>query len=149
MMLRVFERNWNPWYAFERMEREMEELQKRMAEFFGDLELGASSGYPSVNLWQNHEGAVLYAEVPGIEKDDLEITVTGKSLTIKGKRNEEPLAEGERYHLRERRTGEFSRTIELPYHVETDKITAKLHNGVLEVKLPRAEEEKPRKISLN
>lgn len=148
-MLRVFERNWNPWYAFERMEREMEELQKRMTEFFGDLEFGASSGYPPVNLWQNHEGAVLYAEVPGVEKDDLEITVTGKSITIKGKRNAAELAEGERYHLHERRIGEFSRTIELPYHVETDKITAKLHNGVLEVKLPRAEEEKPRKISLN
>ncbi len=148
-MLSVLERDWNPWYTFERMEREMEEFQRRMAQFFGDLDISGTAGYPPVNLWQNHDGVVLHAEVPGLEKEDIEITVAGNTVTIKGSRKAEALEKDERFHLRERRTGDFTRTIELPYQIEADKVGARLHNGVLEITLPRAEAEKPRKISLN
>ncbi len=146
-MLRVLERDWNPWYTFERMEREMEEFQKRMAQFFGDLDISGTAGYPPVNIWQNHDGALLYAEVPGLEKED--ISVRGSTVTIKGSRRAESPEKDERFHLRERKTGDFTRTIELPYQIEVDKVSARIQNGVLEITLPRAEAEKPRKISLD
>lgn len=106
--------------------------------------------FPSFNLWANDDGAVLTSELPGVNMDDLDITVSGKQVTVKGARkNAEQPAEGAQVVRQERMEGGFERSIQLPFNIEVGKVEAKLQNGVLEVTLPRAEIDKPRKITVN
>jgi HSP20 family protein len=106
------------------------------------------SGYPFINAWVNDDGVVLTAEIPGVELDDLDISITEKSLTLSGKRNALNFPEDAKIRRRERNHGEFSRTLVLPFHVKIDGIDAQLENGVLRLELPRLPEEKPRKIEV-
>lgn len=111
----------------------------------------AQRGYtfPAVNVREDAEGAVVTTELPGIDPADVEITVKGHSLTLKGGRKAEELKEGEYFHRKERWSGDFEKTVELPFEVEPDKVTAKYSRGVLSVRAPRAESEKPRKIEIS
>jgi HSP20 family protein len=88
------------------------------------------------------------ASVPGINPDDLEITYTDNVLTIKGETKAEKDIKEEQYHLRERRYGSFSRSIALPSKVKAESIEANYDAGVLTLKLPKAEETKPKRISI-
>ncbi len=103
--------------------------------------------YPSVNVYGNDEALIVTSEVPGIKADELDISVQGRSLTIKGAREAED-AGGDNEPHRERRTGDFLRSVTLPYEVETDRIEADYNRGVLKIKLPKAERLKPRKINV-
>lgn len=106
-------------------------------------------GFPAFNIWTDDEGAVLTSELPGVTIGDLEITVSGKYITLKGSRKVSP-DEGKMERIRrERPEGTFERTFQLPYAIESGKVEAKLANGVLEVTLPRAENDKPRKVMVN
>ena len=107
-----------------------------------------SEEYPPVNIWNNESGALLTAELPGLEAGDIEIAAHGNTLTLRGARKEEVRSEGETYHRRERLAGEFTRTLQLPFHVDADHVQAKLCHGVLSLTLPRAAEDKPRKIAI-
>lgn len=119
-----------------------------MSRFFENAGVSHSpTAYPAFNVWSNEDGAIITREIPGIKMADLEITVHGKTIAIKGARKEE--GENLHYVRRERPDGEFSRAIELPFQIDGAKVEAKLVNGVLEVKLPRAEADKPRKIAVN
>jgi len=89
------------------------------------------------------------ASVPGINPDDLEITFTDNVLTIKGETQEDKDLKENQYHLRERRYGAFSRSITLPSKVKADAIEASYDAGVLTLKLPKAEEVKPKRIAIN
>ena len=104
--------------------------------------------YPAMNVWTNEDGAVVTAELPGVEPDNINIAVTGDTLTLKGSRTPEELKEGEQYHRRERGHGQFTRTFQLPFQVEAEKVEANFEKGVLSITLPRAEAEKPRKIAI-
>jgi len=127
-----------------RMQREMDRLlQGTMPRRFR-----SAAGYPALNIWTNDESAMVTAELPGMQAQDLEINVTGSTLTLTGKREGENLPENARYHRRERGCGEFTRSIELPFPVQTEKVEARLEKGILEIILPRAEEDKPRKIAI-
>ncbi len=131
--------------------RELDRLQR-------DMDRMVSSGYPSymrtapsfpaLNIWSNEDELIITAEVPGINPEGLDISVVGDSLTLKGSRDAEELEEGARYHRQERGYGNFSRTVQLPFPVEIDSVNAKFTNGVLEINLPRAEADKPRKIAV-
>jgi HSP20 family protein len=104
--------------------------------------------FPALNVWE--EGDVMYAEaeVPGLESEDLDISVIGSDLTIRGKRG--GLAhEGASYHRQERGTGEFNRVLRLPSEVDAAKVEATLTDGVLLIKLPKAESAKPKKIKVS
>ena len=107
-----------------------------------------STSFPAFNVWSNEEGAVLTSELPGVKLEDLDITVTGKEVSVKGSRKE-----GEnhdvRYLRRERPSGEFTRSFELPYQIDASRVEAKMTGGVLRVDLPRAENDKPRKITVS
>ncbi|HHN64738.1 MAG TPA: Hsp20/alpha crystallin family protein [Nitrospirae bacterium] len=140
-------REFDPWKEFEEMRKTLQNLEREMERIFGTDDIPVSGGYPPVNVWINSEGAYVAAELPGVKPEDVEITVVGKSLKITGKRPEEE-GKDARYHLKERWHGEFARTIELPFHVDPDKVEAKFSRGLLTVNLPRAEEEKPRKITV-
>ena len=92
---------------------------------------------------------VVTAELPGVSPDDVEISVVGETLTIHGDRKSEEVDEKATYHRQERACGQFNRSIELPFMVESDKVSAKLEKGLLTITLPRAEQDKPRRISVN
>jgi HSP20 family protein len=99
---------------------------------------------PEVNIFETPEGYVLEAEMPGVNKDGLEITIAGNEITIVGRRTGEA-ASGEPL-FRERATADFRRVFELDPAIDTSKIVAKMQQGVLTLTLPKSEEVKPRKI---
>ena len=92
---------------------------------------------------------VVTAEVPGVNPEDIDISIEGETLTISGSRSEEALPEGAEYRRRERSYGEFTRSIELPFRIDAGSVEANFTNGVLNINLPRLPEEKPRKITVN
>ena len=103
------------------------------------------TGFPAVNIWEQEHNYFVEAEIPGLSLEDLEISVMGKELTIRGKR---PELKGEAFHRRERGVGSFTRVIQLPTLLETNAVEATLRNGILTVRLPKAEEVRPKKIQI-
>jgi HSP20 family protein len=103
----------------------------------------------ALDVSENQDEYVVEASLPGINPEDLEITYTNNTLTIKGETREEKEEQGKRYHLRERRYGSFARSITLPAGIESDKIDARYEKGVLKLHLPKAEEVKPKKIAIH
>ena len=104
--------------------------------------------FPSLNVWGNEENVVVTAELPGLENEDLDISVVNNQLTIKGERKSDKPVENAICHRKERSDGTFVRTIRLPYAIENDKVEAKYEKGVLSVTLPRHERTKPRQIKI-
>jgi HSP20 family protein len=102
---------------------------------------------PNVNIFETKEGYVLQAEMPGVGKDGLEVTLEGNEITIAGRRYPETVS-GETL-FRERNTADYRRVFELDPAIDTAKISAKIEQGILTVTLPRSEEVKPRKITVN
>jgi HSP20 family protein len=106
---------------------------------------GAARAFPSMNVWETDEAVVVEAELPGFSIEDVDITMTGKEVTISGTRaHTEP--KGKVFLRRERPTGRFSRTLRLSTDIDGSRGAATLQNGVLTVTLPKAEEARPRKI---
>ena len=103
--------------------------------------------FPAVNVFVNQDGVIITAELPGVRSEDLEILTHRDSVTLSGERQTES-EEARRYHRRERRRGRFVRTVSLPFVVDPNKVEADLVNGVLTLDLPRAEEDKPRRINV-
>ncbi len=132
---------WSPWGETARVHREMERLLGRVGRSpFGHGE------FPAVNVWSGEDRAVLTAELPGIDPDKLEITVKEEVVTLKGAREASALNEGETHLRRERGTGTFSRAFSLPFRIDPEGVEAHYSRGILELVLPRAETDKPRKI---
>lgn len=128
----------------ERMQRRME----RMMNSFSP-ETRSSATYPLVNVWVKDDDMIVTAELPGFTPDSINLSVLGNTLTLSGNRKEEELPEGARYHRSECACGDFSRTIRLPYNIDPEKVEASFERGILNVKLGRAEADKPRKISIH
>lgn len=104
--------------------------------------------HPMVNVYGNDERLLITAEVSGIGKEDFEINVVGRTLTIKGARKEPELGEDSCYTCHERIHGEFERSITLPYEVDAGTMDANYVNGVLLIHATRTERDKPRKIAV-
>jgi HSP20 family protein len=132
---------WSPW-------QELQRLQSEMNRIFQDTHQPASGEFPAVDVWIGEHGLRMRAQVPGIDPKDVEVTVVGETLTIKGSREQDELREGETLHRQERGSGKFLRTFELPFPVESDEVRASLRNGVLELELPRAAAQRPRRITI-
>lgn len=131
--------------------REMDRLQREMNRLFEDYyptRLRPAPAYPALNVWTSEEGLKITAEVPGVRPEDLDISVVGETLTLSGTRKPDELKENARYHRQERGYGSFTRSLQLPFPVDVNKVEAAFRNGVLSVTLPRAEEDKPRKITV-
>lgn len=131
----------DPFTEVQRLQREMNRL------FSGATEVYAHD-FPAVNVWRGENGAIVTAELPGIDPAKLDISVVGDSLTLTGIRELETLKEGESYHRQERTYGRFARTLQLPFQMVAAKVEAKYERGVLQITLPRVEAEKPKKISI-
>lgn len=143
----------SPWSIFD----ELESLQADMNRMLtgrvrgGEGRRGRSwhrPTYPPMNIWTSADGIVIDAELPGADPKDVDISVQGDELTLNGKVNAWDVAEGETYHRRERPSGTFSRTLQLPFRAATQSVKASYKNGVLRVTVPRSEEEKPKRIEI-
>ncbi|UCH60054.1 MAG: Hsp20/alpha crystallin family protein [Anaerolineales bacterium] len=134
--------------------REMMSLRSMMDRLFDDAffrtrwDWEPESGQLSLDVSESEGEYTVKASIPGINPNDLDITFTGKTLTIKGEYKEEETKEGVQYHVRERRYGSFSRSVTLPTTVESDNIEARYEAGVLTLRLPKTEEVKPKRISV-
>lgn len=104
--------------------------------------------FPKVDIWENKESLVLEAELPGMDRDDFELSFENNVLTLKGERKFEKRDEGDNYHRVERAYGSFARSFTLPSTVTVDGVKAEFTNGVLHVVLPKREETKARKIEV-
>jgi HSP20 family protein len=134
--------------------REMVTLRSAMDRMFDSAFLGEDGDWPTfvdslpLDVAETEDEYVVKASIPGIKPDDLEITYSGKTLTIKGEFKAEEEREDVHFHLRERRYGAFARSLALPAAVKSDAIEAKYESGVLTLKLPKSEEVKPKKIAV-
>jgi HSP20 family protein len=130
---------------------EMNRLQEEMDRLFGrgnGVRRFGRWAYPPLDLWEDDNSLYVEAELPGFELSELDITVAGENqLSIKGERKQ-PEVEGATWHRQERGYGSFNRMIELPEHVDADKVSAEFKHGVLTVTMPKKEEAKARRIEV-
>ncbi|MBC7265694.1 MAG: Hsp20/alpha crystallin family protein [Coriobacteriia bacterium] len=129
---------WDPFGEIMSIQREMDRLFGRLG--LGRLPESASeiAWMPRIDVKSTGDDMVVYAELPGMSKDDISVEVTDGVLTIKGERRAETEKSEEGWLIRERSYGAFERSLALPEGVEPDKITADYKDGVLEVHIPKA-----------
>ncbi len=133
--------------------REMMTLREAMDRLFDDaftrpLSLAGSPAMPAIDLYQTADSLVVKAALPGLKAEDVQISVTGDVLTLRGEFKQEEERKDATYHIREQRSGAFERSVLLPTEVQTDKAKADFENGILTVTLPKAESVKPRTINI-
>jgi len=133
--------------------REMMTLREAMDRLFDDaftrpLSLSAVSAAPAIDMYQTDDEVVVKATLPGLKAEDVDITVTGETLTLRGEYKHEEEQKNARYHIREQRSGSFERSLLLPTDVKAEKAKADFENGVLTISMPIAEEVKPKTISV-
>jgi HSP20 family protein len=141
-----------PWTTGElgRFRQEMDNLFERFFEGFPRLGLTRRMGLtPSIDLSETKDNIVVKAELPGIDRKDIDISLYGNVLSIKGEKKQEKVDEGEDFHRIERSYGTFSRNVSLPCEVEEKKITATYEQGVLKIRLPKCEPSKPKRIKID
>jgi HSP20 family protein len=141
------------WEPFEGLNR----IQSRINDLFDDT-FGRARNYPAstagvwvppVDILESKDSYLIRAELPGMKKEDFNLEVKDGTLTLSGERKFEETANGVEYHRVERVTGKFSRSFYLPQTVKHDGIKASYRDGILEVHVPKAEEAKPRQITVS
>jgi HSP20 family protein len=135
--------------------RELAALQNEMGRWMGQLAgtmtpgNGQSSTWlPSVDAWETEDELVLAFDLPGIPEDDIAVELEDNVLTVSGERQRTAEHSSERFYRFERRYGTFSRSVTLPVGVKEDEIKASYEDGVLEIRVPKPEEEKPKRIKV-
>jgi HSP20 family protein len=147
---------WRPFTGLSRWERDMDHM---MEDFFGRRarpwwpenwfrrdEMDVSA--PALDVFEDKDDVVVKAELPGIDKENIEVNLTDNLLTIKGEKKKEEEVKEENYYRCERSYGSFTRSVELPKAVHTDKVKASFKNGILEVRVPKTEEAKTKEIKV-
>jgi HSP20 family protein len=122
-------------------------LQESFVRPIGILGDGGSAMLP-LDISENENEFIVKASLPGVRPEDVQITAHGDTLTLRGEIKAEEEKKDEHYHLRERRFGQFQRTVTLPTPISADKAQAHFENGVLTLTLPKAEEAKPKQIKI-
>jgi HSP20 family protein len=145
-----------PFMDLTRWEREMDRMMedffgRRMRPWWSDRWFRANEmemAIPAVDLFEEKDDIVVKAELPGIEKDNIEVNLTDHTLTIKGRKKKEEEVKEANYYRSERSFGSFIRAVELPREVQADKVKASFKNGVLEVRVPKTEEAKAKEVKV-
>jgi HSP20 family protein len=132
------------WHEMGRLQHEM----NRMFDAYAPQRMRVAPSFPAMNVWSNEEGLLVTAEVPGVDPKEIQVNVVNDTLTLSGERLPEQTAESACCHRQERGYGKFTRSLQLPYSVNTSKVEASFKNGVLQIRLPRKEEDKPKKIQI-
>ena len=104
--------------------------------------------YPPVNVLNGPEDIIVQCELAGVGREDLDLSITGETLVVRGVKHPPAEEDKVRYERRERGSGDFSRTVVLPDKVDPDQIEAKLADGVLTIRLPKSEAARPRQIAV-
>lgn len=137
---------WNPWSEFERIRQGLDKLsQGYMAR---EIPFGRATVFPALNVVEQRDNLIIKAELPGVKAEDLEVSLEGDTLSIRGKRAVRTGEEKISYHRREIETGNFNRSITLPIKVNPETVQARLINGVLTVTMDKAAELKPRQVTV-
>ncbi len=136
------------WDKFPLFSSLQEDMNKMLDNFWRKSSLGMGWS-PSIDIAETEDDITVKAEVPGLDPKEIDISITGNRLTIKGEKREEKENKEKFYHRIERSYGSFTRTIDLPVPVNVDKVEAKGNHGILEITLPKMEKEKGKKISVN
>ena len=142
---RLYRPGLGPWSGFDDLRREMDAVFNRFAGGAGDARRGV---FPAVNLYETADAYMLTAELPGVDPEDIEISLEGSTVTLRGERKIDYGSEAGAVHRRERQSGAFRRAFELPADVEGEKVEAVHRNGVLMLRLPKTPERQPRRISI-
>lgn len=148
----IYRRFFNvPTYRIRRPWEELHRMRQRLDQMFDEApqQQGGAGVFPLINLTEDQDKYYLRAELPGVKGEELDIQVTGKNIAISGERKIAAEDASARYHRREREAGTFSRMIGLPGEIDSDKVEAKLENGILSIAVSKAEIAKPKQISVN
>ena len=137
------------WDPFRDLENLRENVNKLFQESMGRPSRESSASWaPPVDVMEDEDKIVLRAEVPGMQKEDIDIEMTGDTLTIKGERKFENEEKQKDYVRIERAYGQFQRSFTIGVPVKANKVKANYQNGILEITIPKAEETKPKKVEI-
>ncbi|MDZ4231081.1 MAG: Hsp20/alpha crystallin family protein [Dehalococcoidales bacterium] len=139
----VMEPLYRPLSVFDEMERLASDMWKSWTPT-----VCATHMHPSLDIYEEKDELVMRAELPGICKEDIDISLEGDCLTIKAEKKQEEVHEDATYYSCERCFGSYSRTVTLSFPVNSDKISSTYENGLLEIRLPKAEEAKAKRIEV-
>ena len=141
---------WEPFRELAALQSEMSRWMNQMGGVPGQPGNGqSSSGWlPTVDVWETENELVLAFDLPGISEDKIAVELDDSVLTVSGERERSEKQEGDRFYRFERRFGSFSRSVTLPHGVSEDQIKADYRDGVLEVRIPKPEEQKPKRIPI-
>ena len=140
---------WQPLRAMEEAERRFDEMFGRWPSVWRRLPLEERGWAPALDVFEKEDKFVVKAEIPGMKMEDIDVSVVGDTLTIKGEKTSESEVKEDDYYCCERSYGKFHRSIALPSSVDATKIDADYEDGILEVSLPKAPEVKPKKITIS
>jgi HSP20 family protein len=140
---------WDPFREMALMRNWMDRIVEELGSGSRSWSEGANSGSMALDIAEDNDSYIVYASIPGIDPEDLEITLQNDVLTIRGETHHGSEQKNERYHLRERQSGSFLRSIMLPSAVDRERVEASCEHGVLTLRLPKSEEQKPRRIAIN
>lgn len=152
----VPEKKWQPARTFEEFERMIEDFWRQpfpsilppFPSLFRSLKGDLFRGGPSVDVYEEKNDIVVKAEIPGLSKENMQVSLTANTLTLSGEKKKEEEVKEEEYSYSERTYGKFSRTISLPCDVKSDQGKATFKNGILEVRIPKTEEAKKRHFTV-
>jgi len=137
------------WSPFFDLDKTLAEVDRMLGSV--DRPLGLRSvprgTFPAINVYDQGQATLLLAEIPGVKAEDVDVTVLNDTVTLRGRRESEA-PHGNRFYRRERTSGEFARTVTLPNPVDPDRVKAEYADGVLVVRMEKAEETKPRKVQI-
>ena len=127
---------------------ELRRMQGEMNRVFSGFNATAARDFPPINIWLGENSVVLTAELPGITRDDVDLSLQEDVLALAGKREPKSQEQNANWQRRERAYGSFSRAVQLPFRVDPDKVQARFNNGILEIELQRLEADRPKKIEI-
>jgi HSP20 family protein len=145
------EKELTPWRPFGELSSLRREMDRLWENFFGErllTRMWEREWAPSLDVSESKDNFVVKAEVPGIDAKDIDISLTGDVLTIRGEKKQEKEEREEDYHLVETSYGSFSRSVRLPAEVESNKIKASYKNGILNITLPKSEKVKAKEVKI-
>ena len=148
---------WRPGQAMERLDpfRDLSDIRSEMNRLFDtvfgrSVPMGVHEGVwaPAVDMYETKNDLVVAVELPGVNEKEINLSITGDVLTLRGERAQSEEVKQDSFHRGERWVGKFERTLPLPFPVQADKVNATYRDGVLTIRLPKAEEIRPREIKI-